>query len=131
MLVANYTTRRILVDNDNSIDILLWETFSKTGISQDRQRPSPMSLRGFFGAAIQLLGSITLPITIRTGRFMTTTMANFLVVKAHSSYNAIIRQPTLNNLKLVTSTYHLKMKFPTKDREEVVCCAQKVATECY
>ena len=38
---------------------------------------------------------------------------NFLVVDCSSSYNAIIRRPTLNSWKAVTSTYHLLVKFPT------------------
>lgn len=58
-------------------------------------------------------------------------MVDFLVVKAHSSYNAIIRQPTLNNLKPVTSTYHLKMNFLIKDVIRVVRGEQVVAWECY
>lgn len=39
-------------------------------------------------------------------------MMDFLVVKVHLSYKAIIRQPTLNSLHVVTSINHLKMKFP-------------------
>lgn len=113
MLVANYTTRRILVDNGSSTDILFWEAFAKMGIGQDRLRPFPTLLRGFSGKMVQPLGSITLPVIIGMGRLTATTMADFLMVKDHSSYNAIVGQPTLNSLKLVTSTYHLKMKFPT------------------
>lgn len=55
------------------------------------------------------------------GRFSTTTMADFLVVKAHFSYNAIIGRSTMSSLKVVTSTYHLKMKFSTKDDVGAIC----------
>ena len=37
----------------------------------------------------------------------------FLVVDCSSAYNAILRQPTLNSWKAVTSIYHLMIKFPT------------------
>lgn len=37
-----------------------------------------------------------------------------MVVKASSSYNAILGRPTLNSLRAVTSTYYLKMKFSTE-----------------
>ena len=40
-------------------------------------------------------------------------MIKFLVVKCPSVYNVILGQPSLNNLKAITSTYHLAMKFPT------------------
>ena len=38
---------------------------------------------------------------------------NFLVVDCPSSYNVIIGRPTLNKWKAATSTYCLKVKFPT------------------
>ena len=37
----------------------------------------------------------------------------FLVVDCSSVYNAILKRPTLNSWKAVTSTYHLMIKFPT------------------
>ena len=37
----------------------------------------------------------------------------FLVVDYLSAYNAILGRPTLNSWKVVTSTYHLMIKFPT------------------
>lgn len=35
ILVANFTTRRILIDSSSSVDILFWDTFVKMGIIQD------------------------------------------------------------------------------------------------
>lgn len=85
------------------------------GIDQSRLRPSPTPLKEFLGETIQPVGSITLILhTI-------TTMIDFLVVKTHSSYNAIIGCPTLNALKAITSTYHQKMKFSTKTSIGEVC----------
>lgn len=114
LLVANYTNRWILVDNRSYADILFWKAFTKMGISPDRLRPSPTPLKGFSGEAVQPIGAIALPVTMGQGDNMATTMINFLVIKAHSSYNAILGRPTLNNLKVFTSTYHLKMKFPSR-----------------
>lgn len=56
ILVANYTTRMILVDKGSSTDILFWEVFSKIGTSQDMLRPSPTPPRGFSGKTVQPLG---------------------------------------------------------------------------
>lgn len=58
-------------------------------------------------------------------------MINFLVVDCPSTYNAIIGRTALNQFKAVTSTYHLRIKFPI---EHGVGCAkgdQKEARECY
>lgn len=37
-----------------------------------------------------------------------------MVIDCLSTYNAILRKPTLNQLRAFTSTYHLLMHFPTK-----------------
>jgi hypothetical protein len=41
-------------------------------------------------------------------------MVIFLVIVRPSAYNAIVKRTILNQLRAVTSTPHLKMKFPTK-----------------
>ena len=56
---------------------------------------------------------------------------NFLVIDCSSSYNAIIGRPTLNNWKVVTSTYHLLVKFPTEYGVGQVQEDQLAAKECY
>ena len=55
----------------------------------------------------------------------------FLVVNYSSAYNAILGRPTLNSWKVVNSTYHLRIKFPTKYRVEEVRGDQVAAHECY
>jgi hypothetical protein len=41
-------------------------------------------------------------------------MVRFLVIDQSSAYNAILRRMALNDLKVLTSTPHLSMKFPTE-----------------
>ena len=48
-----------------------------------------------------------------------------------SSYNVIIGRPTLNRWKAVTSTYCLKVKFPTEHEIGKVKEDQVLARECY
>ena len=59
------------------------------------------------------VGIITLPIMVGAYPQQIAKQVNFLVVDCSSSYNATIGQPTLNNWKAMTSTYHLSIKFPT------------------
>lgn len=92
---------------------------------------SPTSLKGFSNEAVQPMDAIALSITMSQGDCKVTKMIDFLVVKAPSSYNAILGHPTLNNLKIVTSTYHFKMKFPTKVGVGEVRGEQILARECY
>lgn len=60
------------------------------------------------------MGAITLYVLAMKASRTLAIMIDFLVVKTPSSYNVILGCPTLNNLRAVTSTYHLKMKFPTR-----------------
>ncbi|GFS34928.1 hypothetical protein Acr_00g0036800 [Actinidia rufa] len=45
--------------------------------------------------------------------FNITVWQDFIVVDCPSPYNAILGRPTLGGIKAITSTYHLKLKFPT------------------
>ena len=53
------------------------------------------------------------------------------MVDCPSSYNVIIGRPTLNRWKATTSTYCLKVKFPTDNRVGEVRGDQILAKECY
>ena len=53
------------------------------------------------------------------------------MVNCPSSYNVIIGKPTLNRWKAATSTYYLKVKFPTRNYVGEVRGDQVLARECY
>ena len=53
------------------------------------------------------------------------------MVDCPSSYNVIIRRPTLNRWKAAMSTYCLKVKFPTDNGVGEVRGDQILARECY
>ena len=55
----------------------------------------------------------------------------FLVVDCSSAYNAILGRPTLNSWKVVTSTYHLMIKFPTDYGVGELRGSQIAVHECY
>ncbi|GFY87779.1 hypothetical protein Acr_05g0014180 [Actinidia rufa] len=60
----------------------------------------------------------------------TTVWQDFIVVDCPSPYNSILGRPTLGRIKAITSTYHLKMKFPTLTGIGEVKGDQKVARQC-
>ena len=53
------------------------------------------------------------------------------MVNCSSAYNAILGRPTLNSWKVVTSTYHLMIKFPTDYGVGELRGSQVAARECY
>ena len=83
-------------------------------IGRERLIPTHAPLVGFGGTRVHPLGVITLPITVGDYPQQITKDVTFLVVDCSSVYNAILGHPTLNSWKVVTSTYHLMIKFPTE-----------------
>ena len=80
--IANYDVRRILVDNENSTDILFYDAFSRMSILDGHLRPISSPLVGFTDDAVPVEGVITL--TVAAGRYprQSRALVNFLVVKA-------------------------------------------------
>ena len=74
---------------------------------------------------------MTLTVIVGTQPRQLTRQLDFLVVECPSSYNIIIRRPTLNRWKAATSTYCLKVKFPTDNEVGEVRGDQILAKECY
>ena len=70
-------------------------------------------LMGFGGTKVFPLGAITLSMTPGDYPQQIIREVTFLVVNCSSAYNAILGWPTLNSWKVLTSTCHLMIKFPT------------------
>ena len=88
-------------------------------------------LVGFGGTRVLPLGAVTLFIVVGDYPQQITKDVTFLVVDCSSTYNAILRRPTLNLWKAVTSTYHLMIKFPTDYGVGELRGNQVAACECY
>ena len=83
-------------------------------INKELLRPVNVSLIGFGEMKVLLVDTISLLVVVGSYPRQINKEVNFLVVNCSSSYNAIIRRPTLNSWRVVTSTYHLSVKFPTE-----------------
>ena len=90
LLIADYMTRRVLVDNGSSADILYYPTFQKIRLGRDQLRVVNSPLVGFGGMKVQPIGTITLPVVVGAYPQQITKDVNFLMVDCSSSYNAII-----------------------------------------
>ena len=80
LLIADYTTRRVLVDNGSSADILYYPAFQQMRLGRDRLRPVCSPLIGFGGMKVQPVGTITLPVVVGSYPQQVTREVNFLVV---------------------------------------------------
>ena len=55
---------------------------------------------------------------------------NFIVVEAYSSYIAILARPWLHAIGAISSTLHMKVKYPTQGRVEELVGNQARARQC-
>ena len=97
LLIADYTTKRVLVDNGSLADILYYPAFQQMRLGRDQLRPINSPLVGFSGMKVQHVGIITLPVVVGAYPQQVAKDVNFLVIDCSSSYNAIIGKPTLNS----------------------------------
>ena len=131
LTIEGFNTKRILVDNGSSVDIIYLPAFQQLKLNPGRLRPFDSPLVSFSGDRVYPKGIVTLTVTVGTYLKQLTRQLDFLVVDCPSSYDVIIGRPTLNCWKSATSTYCLKVKFPTENGVGEVKGDQVLARECY
>ena len=105
--------KRVLVDTGSSVNILYKSSLERMKFSIKDLEPCNQTIYGFSGEGLAPTGSIRLPITAGTAPTNRTLLTTFIVVDCPSVYNAVIGRPILVDLRVVTSIWHLAMKFPT------------------
>ena len=101
------------------------------GIGREQLIPTNVPLVGFGGTRVLPLGAITLSVVVGDYPQQIAKDVTFLVVNCSFAYNAILGRPTLNSWKIVTSTYHLMIKFPTDYGVGELRGNQMATRECY
>ena len=129
--IEGFNTKRILVDNGSSADIIYLPAFQQLKLDPKRLRPFESPLVSFSGDRVYPKGIVTLTVTMGAQPKQLTCQLDFLVVDCPSSYNVIIGKPTLNRWKAATSTYYLKVKFPMDNEVSEVRGDQILTRECY
>ena len=66
LLIVDYTTRRVLVDNGSSVDILYYLAFQQMRLEQDILRPMCSPLIGFGGMKVQPVGTVMLLVVVKS-----------------------------------------------------------------
>lgn len=77
-------------------------------------------LVSFTGERVFPEGNMKLPRTLGEWKDVVTRVEEFMVVDDPLAYNAIFGRMTIHHLRVVPSTYHQTMKFPTPNRMGIV-----------
>ena len=129
--IGDYNTHWVLADNGSSANIFYYSAFQQMWINREHLVPTNAPLVGFGGTKVYPFGAVTLLVTFGDYPQQIIKDVTFLVVDCSSTYNAIIGRPTLNSWKVVTSTYHLMIKFLTEYGVGELRGDQLAARKCY
>ena len=113
VIVVNKMIHRVLVENGSPTDIILASAFDKIGNGREKLEPVNACLRGFSGERVLPLGSIQLVLTLGDPPCEAIEVVRFPIVDAPSTYNMLLGRPSLNTIRVISSAYHMVIKFPT------------------
>ncbi|XP_062114425.1 uncharacterized protein LOC133825511 [Humulus lupulus] len=117
LYIANYLTKRILIDNGSSANILFLSALREMGIDESKIIKKTTILIGFSGEQKNTLG-----VNLCT---------RFQVVNSLYAYNMILGQPWIHEMEAFPSTYHQVLRFPTKWGVKEIKGQEKDSRACY
>ena len=120
-----YYVKRVLVDQGSEAKIMYPNLYKGLNLKPKDLITYDSSLLGFDGKVVILKGQIRLPMQIGSK----VVKVDFIVVDAYSPYTAIIVRPWLHALGAVSSTLHLKVKYPSRDQIKELVRSQSMARQ--
>ncbi|XP_074299550.1 uncharacterized protein LOC141630678 [Silene latifolia] len=125
--MANCTVRKVLVNTDSSVNLIMLKTVENMGFSEKDLQKKANPLVGFSGETANSLGEIVIPTYVGG----VNKQVRYLVIDGPSTYNVILGRPWLHLIKALPSTYHQCIKFPTPWEVETIQGEQEEARGCY
>ncbi|XP_075655248.1 uncharacterized protein LOC142625488 [Castanea sativa] len=120
-----YDIRRVMVDQGSGAEIMYPDLYRSLGLKPENLTSYDSPLVGFDGKMVIPMGQVKLP--LQTGSEVVE--VNFIVVYAYSPYTAIVARPWPHAMGVVSSTLHLKVKYPYGDRVEELIGSQSMARQ--
>ena len=125
--ISNCEVSKILVDKRSLAGILFLSTLREIEIDEFEIEKSTTVLIGFDRKSTAPVGKIKLPVfTIRENKITT-----FLVMDYLSVYNIILGRLWIHAMKAIPSTYHQRIRFPTRSGLREIKGNWEIAQTCY
>ncbi|XP_075645779.1 uncharacterized protein LOC142616922 [Castanea sativa] len=90
LMIKGFNTKRILIDNGSSTDIICLSAFQQLKVDPERLQPFESPFISFSGDRVYPKGIVILMVTVGSYPQQLTRQLDFLVVDCPSSYNLII-----------------------------------------
>ena len=123
--IGGYNVKSVLEDQGSGVEIMYPDLYKGLKLKPEDLACYDSSLVGFDGKTIIPKDSIRLPIQARSE----VVEMNFIMVDAYSPYTAIMARPWFHAMGAVSSTLHLKVKYPLKDQVEELIGSQSMARQ--
>ncbi|XP_075670352.1 uncharacterized protein LOC142640145 [Castanea sativa] len=124
--IGGYDVKRVLVDDGSGAEIMYPDLFNGLKLKDDDLEKYDSPLVGFDGKPVIPQGMIRLPVQVEDAEVQ----VNFIVVRAYSPYTVILARPWLYAMGAVSSTLHVKVKYPIRGKVGVLHDSQSVARQC-
>jgi len=111
--INKFTIMKTLVDQGSYVDILYWKTFKAMRILEAEMMSHDDHVFGFSVERVSTKGYIEIYITFGEWKSSKTIKIRYLVINANTSYNILLGRPSINRMRVMVSTPHLAMKFPS------------------
>jgi hypothetical protein len=110
--IDKWDVTRVLIDNGSQAEIFFLLAFDQMGFDRKQLKDATKSLYGFVGKRIELVGSISLPVSSGNLRNARTEYITFDVVDMHYLYNVIFDRGLLNTFEATLHSAYLCLKVP-------------------
>ena len=124
--IRKYDVKRVLVDQGSGAEIMYPDLYNGLNLKPEDLTSYDSPLVGFDGKVVIPKGQIRLP--LQAGSEVVE--MDFIVMDPYSPYTAIVARPWLHTLGAVSSTLHLKVKYPFGDQIKELVGSQFVARQC-
>ena len=124
--ISGFLVKRVMVDQGNGADVMYTDLFRGLGLKNEDLSKYSTPLVRFDGKMVIPEGQISLPMNME-GKEVVVAL---IVVASFSPYTAILERPWIYAMGAVSSTLHVKVKFPTEQGIAVVRGSQQVAKQC-
>ena len=124
--ISGFLVKRVMVDQGNGADVMYTDLFRGLGLKNEDLSKYSTPLVRFDGKMVIPEGQISLPMNME-GKEVVVAV---IVVASFSPYTAILGRPWIYAMGAVSSTLHVKVKFPTEQGIAVVRGSQQVAKQC-
>ena len=121
--IGGYDVKRVLVDQGSNAEIMYPNPFKGLKLRSKDLTCYDSFLLVFNGKVVFPKSQILLPVLTGTK----VVKVNFIVVNAYSPYTTIMIRPWLHAMEVVSSTLHLKGKYPSGGQDEELVGSQLMA----